>query len=49
MQGDAGFTFLENVHPAPIIIFRFEGDKVVELWDIGQEIPADTPNEYGMF
>ena len=30
-------------------IFRFEGDRVVELWDLGQEVPADSPNEYGMF
>ena len=29
--------------------FRFEGDKVAELWDIAQEIPADSPNGNGAF
>jgi predicted SnoaL-like aldol condensation-catalyzing enzyme len=30
-------------------IFRFEGDRIVELWDIGQPVPEDSPNEHGMF
>jgi len=30
-------------------IFRFAGDRVAELWDLGQEEPADSPNQYGMF
>jgi predicted SnoaL-like aldol condensation-catalyzing enzyme len=30
-------------------IFRFEGDKVVEFWDCGQQIPADMPNKDGAF
>lgn len=30
-------------------IFRFEGGRIVELWDVGQEIPADSVNEHGMF
>jgi predicted SnoaL-like aldol condensation-catalyzing enzyme len=30
-------------------IFRFEGDRIAELWDVGQAAPADTPNEFGMF
>ena len=30
-------------------IFRFEGDKIAEMWDIGQDVPADTPNSDGMF
>ncbi len=30
-------------------IFRFKGDKVVELWDIGQPVLADYPNVDGMF
>ena len=30
-------------------IFRFYGDRIVELWDIGQEVPAVLENENGMF
>ena len=30
-------------------MFRFEGDRIAELWDVGQEIPADSPNENGPF
>ena len=34
---------------AVVHIFRFENDRIVELWDLGQPVPADSPNEYGMF
>ena len=34
---------------AVVHIFRFEGGRIVELWDIGQEIPEDSVNENGMF
>lgn len=30
-------------------IFRFENDRIVELWDFGQGIPEDMVNENGMF
>lgn len=30
-------------------IMRFNGNKIVEMWDFGQEVPKDTPNENGMF
>jgi predicted SnoaL-like aldol condensation-catalyzing enzyme len=30
-------------------IFPFEGDRIVELWDLAQEVPEHSPNEYGMF
>ena len=30
-------------------IFRFDGDRIVELWDLGQEAPANSPNAHGMF
>lgn len=30
-------------------IFRFEGDKVAELWDFAQAAPAKMINENGMF
>lgn len=39
--GDAGH--------AVVHLFRFEGDKVAELWDVGQQLPADSPNENGAF
>lgn len=29
--------------------FRFEGGKIVELWDLGQQIPKDMVNQDGMF
>jgi predicted SnoaL-like aldol condensation-catalyzing enzyme len=28
-------------------IFKFHESKIVEMWDIGQEIPHDMPNEDG--
>jgi predicted SnoaL-like aldol condensation-catalyzing enzyme len=34
---------------AVVHIFRFAGDKIVELWDVGMEAPKDSPNEIGMF
>ena len=30
-------------------IFRFEGARIVELWDLGQAVPQDSVNENGMF
>jgi predicted SnoaL-like aldol condensation-catalyzing enzyme len=34
---------------AVVHIFRFKGDKVVELWDLGQLLIKDSPNENGAF
>lgn len=34
---------------ALVHIFRFEGERIAELWDLSQEEPADSPNELGMF
>lgn len=34
---------------AVVHIFRFDGDRIAELWDVGQPIPADNPNTDGMF
>jgi predicted SnoaL-like aldol condensation-catalyzing enzyme len=34
---------------AVVHIFRFEGDRVAELWDLGQPVPPDSPNENGPF
>ncbi|MCD0471567.1 MULTISPECIES: nuclear transport factor 2 family protein [unclassified Flavobacterium] len=34
---------------AVVHLFRFESDKIVELWDLGQSIPTEIKNENGMF
>lgn len=34
---------------AAVHLFRFQGDRIVEMWDCGQPVPADSPNEDGMF
>jgi predicted SnoaL-like aldol condensation-catalyzing enzyme len=34
---------------ALVHIFRFENGRIVELWDLGQPIPEESPNQYGMF
>ncbi len=34
---------------AVVHIFRFDGNQVVEMWDPGQPIPENMPNENGMF
>jgi len=34
---------------AVVHIFKFKGDRVVELWDLGQLLSKDSPNENGMF
>ncbi len=39
--GDAGMAVFH--------MLRFEGDLIAELWDVGQAINADSPNQVGMF
>ena len=39
----------DELGAAVMQIFRFENGKIVEMWDLGQEIPEGTPNQYGMF
>lgn len=34
---------------AVVHLFRFQGDRIVELWDIGQLFQPDSPNRDGMF
>jgi predicted SnoaL-like aldol condensation-catalyzing enzyme len=34
---------------AVVHIFRFSGERIVEMWDVGQQAPADSPNENGVF
>ena len=40
---------LDELGAAVMQIFRFENGKIVEMWDLGQEIPEETPNQHGMF
>lgn len=30
-------------------LLRFRGGKIVEIWDCGQPVPADSPNSDGAF
>jgi len=34
---------------AVVHIFRFNGNRIVELWDLGQAVPPDAVNSSGMF
>jgi len=34
---------------AVVHLFRFEGDQIAELWDVGMEAPKDSPNKNGLF
>jgi predicted SnoaL-like aldol condensation-catalyzing enzyme len=34
---------------AVVHIFRFDKDRIVELWDVGQAVPEQSDNENGMF
>ena len=42
-RADAGLEY------AVVHIARIVDGKIAELWDLGQEIPKDSPNELGMF
>ena len=39
----------KDLGAAVIHIFRFEKDKIIELWDFGQQVPQNMINENGMF
>lgn len=39
----------KDIGVAVVHIFRFQDKRIVELWDVGQAIPENTPNENGMF
>jgi predicted SnoaL-like aldol condensation-catalyzing enzyme len=40
-EGEPGIS---TVH-----IFRFEDGRIVEMWDVGQPIPINSPNRIGAF
>ena len=35
----------EDLGGAVIHIFRFENGRIVELWDLGQPVPEESPNQ----
>jgi len=39
----------DDLGAAVVHIFRFENGRILELWDLGQPIPEQSPNQYGMF
>jgi predicted SnoaL-like aldol condensation-catalyzing enzyme len=54
-EGDH-ITAYSHVHSADYALnlavfhmFRFNNGKIVELWDVGQHIAKDCPNEHGLF
>lgn len=52
-EGDRVFThsLVEKADKeiAVVHIFKFAGEKVIELWDLGQIIEKNSPNENGLF
>jgi predicted SnoaL-like aldol condensation-catalyzing enzyme len=34
---------------AAVHLFRFQSDKIVEMWECSQPVPADSPNKDGAF
>ncbi len=50
----AVYTSLSSSNPSDgglrqVHLFRFGGDKIVEYWDITQQIPENAPNAAGAF
>lgn len=41
--------YLGEKQIAVVHVFRFEKDKIIEMWDVGQEIPKEHPNKDGAF
>lgn len=39
----------EDLGAAVVHILRFKDNQIVEMWDVGQPIPEDSPNKNGMF
>ena len=39
----------DDLGVATIHLFRFEGNRIIELWDVGQAVPESSLNKYGMF
>ena len=41
--------FPDDLGQAVVDIFRIEGGRIVEHWDVIQPVPSDTTNDNGMF
>ncbi|WP_223701193.1 nuclear transport factor 2 family protein [Sutcliffiella deserti] len=39
----------DDLGGAVVHIFRFQGDHIIELWDVWQAVPEESPNENGIF
>ncbi len=39
----------DDIGAAVVHIFRFQNERIIEMWDIGQPIPEDSPNKNGAF
>ncbi|MCM3712034.1 nuclear transport factor 2 family protein [Sporosarcina luteola] len=39
----------DDLGAAAVHIFRFHEGKIIEMWDVGQPVPEESPNENGMF
>lgn len=52
-EGDKVVTYSQVIKSemqiAVFHMFRFENGKIVEMWDVGQMIELDCPNENGLF
>lgn len=54
-EGDivAAHSYLElggNMPPMTVVhIMKFKDGKIIEMWDIGQQLQPDSPNENGLF
>ncbi len=40
---------LGEIQITVVHLFRFQNGKIVEMWDVGQEIPEELPNTDGAF
>jgi predicted SnoaL-like aldol condensation-catalyzing enzyme len=54
-EGDKVMTYShlqmnpDEMEIAVFHMFKFRNDKIIEMWDVGQQISRDSPNENGMF
>ena len=39
----------DDLGMAVVHILKFKNSKIIEMWDLGQPIPKDSPNKNGMF